>query len=108
MENLILGLISLISATIFPVANSIMLSPVPEVQILAHQSLDLTKRAPSSYVNEIFSDNILLPSIIFPATKILNWLRAQARKILTGKKCGSLGNFPWFFCRARFLPSTKI
>lgn len=64
-----LALATLASTVITPVAGAgflapemvqPLLSPVPEVQVLAEESLDLETRWPVEFVNQGFTDNILL------------------------------------------------
>lgn len=62
MKETVLGLVSLISSSLLPASNTMapFISPLSENQILVQHSLDLTKREPNPYANEVFADNILL------------------------------------------------
>lgn len=62
MKEQIIALATLISTVLIPVSSAVgeIVSPLPEVQVLAEHELDLTNRLPEEYGNEVFAYNILL------------------------------------------------
>ncbi|MFZ5366582.1 MAG: hypothetical protein ACOZBZ_04905 [Patescibacteria group bacterium] len=95
MREQILALVTLASTTLSVVSSAVgpLVSPVPEVQVLAEHTLDLGTRNKNPFVNEVFADNILLA---------LHYFKGDADGFKLDPEKSGPGNINWEKVREPF------